>query len=215
MTAVAQPPPTTGRLRAAWAAAHTPVPGVPRWARLAAQAVPFTVLPSSVWRIATCTFHAPLDGGAVQDSGNLPWWLPLELYVVLLSAVSELLAFAALGLIARWGEVFPRRLPVLRGRRVPVAAAVVPAALGATALVLITTLFTVMVSTGRTIQGRPLRGGIPVFTGDWHTVVLVVCYAPLLLWGPLLAAVTVAYWRRRRRPSGTHACTRPGPTMAG
>ncbi|MET8628836.1 hypothetical protein ABZW30_34725 [Kitasatospora sp. NPDC004669] len=207
----AHPPDTRNRLRAAWAAAHTPVPGVPRWARIAARAVPFTVLPSSAWRIVTCTFHVPLDGGAVQTSGNLPWWFPLELYVIVLSVVSELLAFTALGLIARWGEVFPRWLPFLRGRRVPVAAAVVPAALGVAALVLITTLYTVVVSTGRTLQGRPLRG-IPTLTGDWHSVVLVVCYGPLLLWGPLLAAVTVAYWRRRT--SGAYACTRPGPTMA-
>ncbi|WBP89972.1 hypothetical protein [Kitasatospora cathayae] len=196
--AAAHASPTAGRLRTAWAAAHTPVPGVPRWARIAARAVPFTVLPSSAWRIATCTFHVPLDGGAVQDSGNLPWWLPLELYVVLLSAVSELFAFAALGLVARWGEVFPCRLPLLGGRPVPVAAAVVPAVLGATVLTVGTVLFTVMLSTGRTIQGRPLRDGVPVFTGDWHTVVLIACYAPLLLWGPLLAAVTVAYRRRRR-----------------
>jgi hypothetical protein len=26
----------------------------------------------------------------------------------------------------------------------------------------------------------------------------VLAYAPLLLWGPLLAAVTLAYWQRRR-----------------
>ncbi|MFH9353777.1 hypothetical protein [Kitasatospora sp. NPDC017646] len=43
----AQPSPAAGRLRTAWAAAHTPVPRVPRWARIAARAVPFTVLPSS------------------------------------------------------------------------------------------------------------------------------------------------------------------------
>lgn len=32
-----------GRLRDAWVAAHHPVPGVPRWARNAAYAVPYTV----------------------------------------------------------------------------------------------------------------------------------------------------------------------------
>jgi len=47
--------PTKGRIRAAWAAAHTPVLGVPTWARTAAMVVPFTVLPSSLWRIAVCT----------------------------------------------------------------------------------------------------------------------------------------------------------------
>jgi hypothetical protein len=29
--------------------------------------------------------------------------------------------------------------------------------------------------------------------------VMTACYAPLLLWGPLLAVVTAAYYRRRRR----------------
>jgi len=32
----------------------------------------------------------------------------------------------------------------------------------------------------------------------WH-VLLVACYLPLLLWAPLLAAATWAYWRRRCR----------------
>ncbi|GAA2808117.1 hypothetical protein RMN57_02960 [Kitasatospora sp. CM 4170] len=184
-------------LRAAWTAAHTVVPGVPRWVRIAAFAIPFTVLPSSAWRIATCTFHAPLDGGGVQESGNLGW-LPIELYVVLLSVVSEVLAFAAVGLIAPWGEVFPRWIPGLRGRRVPVAAAVVPAGLGAAVLTVVPLYSAVMLAGGRTLTGQPLDAGIPLATHDWRTVVLVVCYAPLLLWGPMLAAVTVGYWRRRR-----------------
>ncbi|MFJ3792694.1 hypothetical protein [Kitasatospora sp. NPDC090091] len=194
-------------LRAAWAAAHAVVPGAPRWARIAAFAVPFTVLPSSVWRIATCTFHAPLDGGGAQESGNLGW-LPIELYVVLLSVVSEVLAFAAVGLVAPWGEVFPRWIPGLRGRRVPLAAAVVPAGLGAVVLTVVPLYSAVMLAGGRTLVGQPLDAGVPLFTHDWRAVVLVVCYAPLLLWGPLLAAVTAAYWRRRRR-------THPRPGAAG
>ncbi len=32
----------------------------------------------------------------------------------------------------------------------------------------------------------------------WEGAVVVVTYAPLLAWGPLLAALTVAYVRRRR-----------------
>ena len=82
--------------------------GVSRWARIAAFAVPFTVLPSSLWRIAACTFHAPITRGAI-DYGNAPSGLPgvpLALYVILLSIASELLAFTAIGLVATWGEVF-------------------------------------------------------------------------------------------------------------
>jgi hypothetical protein len=94
------------------------------------------VLPSSVWRIAGIVFHLPLDGSAVSDrgSGDVPSWLPMEVYVVVLSILSEVLAFTAVGLIARWGEVFPQWVPGLRGRIVPRLAAVIPAALGAAAL---------------------------------------------------------------------------------
>ncbi|WP_395292237.1 hypothetical protein ACF9IK_00450 [Kitasatospora hibisci] len=204
---------TPQRLRATWRAAHAPVPGVPRWARIAAYTVPFTALPASAWRIAVVVFHVPLDGGAVQDTGSLPFWLPIEVYVLLLSAVSELLAFTAVGLIAGWGEVFPRWLPLLRGRRVPIPAAVVPAALGATVLTLLWTAVFVIFTTRRTLQGHPLSTDNPLAMHDWHAAVLAACYGPLLLWGPLLAAVTVAYWRRRtaagKRATGrgrTHGC---------
>ncbi|WP_342668602.1 DUF2283 domain-containing protein [Streptomyces niveus] len=43
--------PRTG-LRGAWRAAHAPVRGVPRWAKMAAYAIPFIVLPSGVLRLA-------------------------------------------------------------------------------------------------------------------------------------------------------------------
>src|SRR5581483_10165743 len=83
------------RIHAVWARAHDPAAGVSRWARIAAYAVPFTVLPSSLWRIAACTFHAPITRGTI-DYADAPSGLPgvpLALYVILLSIASELLAF--------------------------------------------------------------------------------------------------------------------------
>ena len=207
MTTVTRTPPAgqgapaAGRIRAVWAAAHAPAPGVPRWARIAACAVPLTVLPSSVWRIAACTFHAPImrgDLGSDLGSSGLPG-VPLGLYVVLLSIVSELLAFTAVGLVSAWGEVVPRWIPVLRGRRVPTLAAVIPAALGAAALTLLWTWMAVTMSLGLRIDGRPQAAAAPVSFGDWKGLVAVAAYAPLLVWGPLLGAVTISYWRRRRR----------------
>ena len=197
-------PPATGRLRAAWNAAHQPVPGVPRWARRAAYAIPFTVLPSSLWRIGTVVLHLPLDDGEARNSGSLPPWIPIELYVILLSVLSELLAFTAVGLIARWGEVVPRWIPLLRGRTVPVRAAVLPAAAGSVILTVMWTGVAVTTAAGRTIQGHALDKTMPLSTFDWRAVVLAVTYAPLLLWGPLLAALTVHY-RRRRRQVGASA----------
>ena len=192
---------TATKIPAAWAAAHAPAAGVPRWARVAACAVPFTVLPSSAWRIAACTFHAPIvRGDVVSDvtSSGVPG-VPLWLYVILLSIVSELLAFTAVGLVSTWGEVFPRWVPGLRGRRVPALGAVVPAALGAAVLTLLWTWMAVSMSLGLRLDGRPQAATAPVSFGDWKGLVAVAAYAPLLLWGPLLGAVTISYWRRRRR----------------
>ncbi|MFD1542465.1 hypothetical protein [Nonomuraea guangzhouensis] len=209
MTTLTEMPPTTGRLRAAWTAAHAPVPGVPRWARIAAYAIPFTVLPASLWRIAAVTLHLPIGHGE-QGAGDIPSWLPMELYVVLLSIFSELVAFTAIGLISAWGEVFPRWIPGLRGKRVPVLVACVPAGLGAVALTWLWTMAAVTTSAGRDIHGRPLAADFPLEFHDWQGLLAVAAYAPLLLWGPLLAALTVAYWRRRHaRPTAPVAAHRP------
>ncbi|WP_210747821.1 hypothetical protein [Actinomadura latina] len=210
------------RVRAGWRAAHEAVEGVPRWARVAALAVPFTVLPSGLWRIAVFALHLPIiaeddlgpGDGPGGGRGDLPGWLPMEVYVVLLSVFSELVAFTAVGLIARWGEVFPRWVPWVRGRRVPITAAVIPAAVGAAIL---TVLWTVSIVNGlvfrETIQGRPLPDGFPIHFGSWEGVLGVVAYAPLVAWGPLLGVVTVAYFRRRVRSSP--APTRRGRTTPG
>ncbi|MGW1891289.1 hypothetical protein ACWCP6_13690 [Streptomyces sp. NPDC002004] len=176
------------RLRAAWRAAHTPVAGVPRRIRRVACAVPLAVLPSSLWRLPAA-FDRRIGTGE-------------RLYVVFLSVLSEALAFTAFGLIARWGEVFPRWIPFLRGRRVPTAAAVVPAAVGATVLTLLWSVLALVTQImGRTIRGGELPHDFPSEAGGWEAVWFYVCYAPLVLWGPLLAVLTVAYWRRRRAGS--------------
>src|SRR6201995_787199 len=200
MTTVTRTPPA-GRIHAVWTAAHLPAAGVSRRARIAALAIPLTVLPSSLWRIAVCTFHAPImrgGAGSALGGSGVPG-VPLWLYVILLSIVSELLAFTAVGLVSTWGEVFPRWIPGLRGRRVPALAAVVPAALGAAVLTLLWTWTAVNMSLGLRIDGRPQAATAPVSFGDWKGLVAVTAYAPLLLWGPLLGAVTISYWRRRRR----------------
>ncbi|MUN36483.1 hypothetical protein [Actinomadura litoris] len=190
----------TARAGAAWRAAHEPVAGVPRWARTAALAIPFLVLPSSLWRIVGVTLHVPIVNGADEAGadGNLPSWLPGEVYVVLLSLLSEGLAFTAVGLVCTWGEVFPRWVPFLRGRRVPTLGAVIPAALGAAILTPLWGTLAVFVPWEKTVQGRPVEGSDPMDLGTWEGVLAYGAYLPLVLWGPLLAAVTVAYWRRRR-----------------
>ncbi|MFF4795746.1 hypothetical protein ACFY2M_40000 [Streptomyces sp. NPDC001276] len=189
---------TPGRLRAAWAALHTPVDGVSRGARTAAAVIPFSVLPASLWRIAGIGFHLPLDGGLHPGHGQVPLWLPMEAYVVILSILSEALAFLAFGLIARWGEVWPRWIPRLRGRRVPISAAVIPAGLGAAILTAMWSWAMLTEAFGKTAQWRPLPPDNPMTLHDWHSALMFAAYVPLVLWGPLLGWLAVAYWRRRR-----------------
>ncbi|GAU71250.1 Syd protein [Streptomyces sp. NBRC 110611] len=173
-----------GRLRAAWRAAHEPVAGVSRRMQLTAYAVPFTVLPASLWRLPAAF------GDGIGFGGRA--------YIVFLSVLSKVLAFTAIGLIARWGEVFPRWIPFLRGRRVPTKAALIPAAIGATILTLLWTVLTLATQImGTTIRGDDLPGDFPSEVGGWEAASFYVCYTPLILWGPLLAVVTVAYWKRR------------------
>lgn len=190
-----------GAVRARWEAAHRAAPGVPAWARAAATIIPFLVLPSSLWRITACTFHVPLVDGLPADvSGNLPSWLPVEIYVILLSIASEVVAFSAVGLVATWGEVFPRWVPGLRGRRVPPLVAVVPAAAGAAVLTLVATWVAISYPLGLDIRGDSTSQAFGLFSfHTWQGALAIAAYAPLLGWGPLLGALTVAYARRRRR----------------
>ncbi len=184
MTAVTDQPVTARRLRDAWRAAHDPVAGVPRWARIAALAVPFTVLPAGLWRLPA----------AFDDGSGFGEWA----YVVFLTVLSEALAFTTIGLVARWGEVVPRWVPFLRGRRVPPKAAIIPATLGAVVLTVLWTAAWVAEFAGVTLRGEPIPANFPTQAGGWKAATYYACYLPLLLWGPLLAAVTVAYARRRR-----------------
>jgi hypothetical protein len=94
--------------------------------------------------------------------------------------------------------VFPRWIPLLGGRRVPTKAAVIPATLGAVAVTVLWTAAFVADFLGVTLSGEPTPENFPTKAGGWEAAIFYACYLPLLLWGPLLAAVTFAYARRRR-----------------
>ncbi|TMR08745.1 hypothetical protein ETD86_46535 [Nonomuraea turkmeniaca] len=88
-----------------------------------------------------------------------------------------------LGLTQRWGEVFPRWLPVLRGRRVPPLLAVIPA--GFVSIIITVAGLTYI---RWTIAGR-------FALAEWGAW-LPECFWPL--WGAALAAATVSYHQRRK-----------------
>ena len=161
-----------------------PVPGTPRWAVCAAYVAALSVVPSALWRTAV-GFGLPLGWSDEQlriqqmpGSGTV--------YVVALSVVSIGAAALTLGLVYQWGEVTPRVLPLIGGRIIPPLAAVVPAFLGGVAVVAICAMSAANWDTVSGFADKPRSG--------W-ALLMIVCYLPALLWGPLLLSVTWAYWR--------------------
>ncbi|MEV8015888.1 hypothetical protein AB0O76_05945 [Streptomyces sp. NPDC086554] len=155
----------------------------PRWAVWAAHLTTLVVLPSGLWRIALVLGYP----SGYHEAGFVPFQTPgAKIWMLALSVVCELLAFLTIGLVRPWGEDVPRWIPLIGGRPVHPLAATVPAALGAVALTAMwasmpwwwTHPHADMTDTGRLMVG--------------------IIYQPLVLWGPLLAAVTVSYYRRQR-----------------
>ncbi|MBW5483067.1 hypothetical protein GPJ59_14530 [Streptomyces bambusae] len=158
--------------------------------RLTAKAAALTVLPSCVWRLVIAV-GIPVGWGAETDlhHSNFPGWFSFHLLG--LSAFQECLGLLTLGLVQRWGEAVPHWVPRIGGGRIPPLVAVVPATLGALAVTWITV--DGALSWHDIMAANP--GGPTDGFGYWY---FTLSYAPLLLWGPLLAIVTTGYWRRRR-----------------
>jgi hypothetical protein len=159
----------------------------PRWAERLAHAIPFLVLPSSLWRLAVA-FGFPM--GMLNDAGELDvvrGWPAV--YIAAITLVCEAVALTAFGLVRPLGEEVPRWLPIFGGRAVRPTAVIVAATVGSVALMLIWTVGFWQVWT----SGKPG----PMASPAWAAV-FTICYAPLNLWGPALLALTWAYSRRRR-----------------
>jgi hypothetical protein len=126
---------------------------------------------------------------AGQESGK---WIGAALTLGNFNLVGAILM---LGLVQRWGDIFPRWMIGLAGRRVPIALAVVPASLVSVLLVV---------------------GGIGIWSGLGQMVANLVAsgaenmevvgaiifeLGPTLLfpvWGAALAIATLSYYYRRR-----------------
>jgi hypothetical protein len=158
---------------------------VPRQVAVAAHLTALTVLPSGVWRVVLgCGVTLGFARADLRADG-MPGWGTVM--VVGLTVLTEALALLTLGLVQPWGEVVPRWVPLLGGRRVPPAAAVVPATLGGVMLTFIWVFALMGVFTGR----------LDEMTGAGWRALMIACYLPALLWGPLLLWVTWHYHRRR------------------
>jgi hypothetical protein len=155
-----------------------------RWGRVAAIVAAACALPYGLLRMSWLT-PWPI-GGSPAELATSP---EMRLHGLLLGLAALAGAVLTTGLVARWGEVWPRWMPVVRGRRVPVAAAVVPGTL-------VAALFTV--------AAVPMVA-MMIGSGElWGVLVF-----PFPIWGPALGMAVLGYALRRQGEPD-----RPG-TLAG
>jgi hypothetical protein len=163
-----------------------------RWGRaaaLVAAAVPtFYALTRVAWVLGIPLGFSPDD---VADLAGDDGWIA----ALGLGGFALVGAVLTLGLFQRWGEVFPRWMLGLAGRRVPVLLAVIPATVVAVAVL----------PAGLSLVAVGLGEGQLAFTADrWGAIGPMILWP---LWSVALGAATYAYWLRRR---GTcRSCGRP------
>lgn len=150
---------------------------IARWGVTATWVAALSPLPYVVSRLTWLTPWPVLAGGI--DLSEDP---AIRLMGILLGLVAECCLWLTLGLIRPRGEVFPRWVPFVGGRVVPVAAAVIPGLTGAVLLTI----------AGRSMVQQCLFGAGGEAAGRW-----LVLLMPMWLWGPALAVATLAYWQRR------------------
>ncbi|WP_171169401.1 hypothetical protein [Streptomyces sp. I05A-00742] len=160
---------------------------VPRWAQRTARLLPWMGLPVCLWRLP---IGFDFTMGMDMDPAPWPRWLAVG-YVVLLSLLSETFALLCSGLVRPWGEVFHDRVPVFRGRRIPPAAVVVPATLAGLA-------FSALLVQWFLVSFELAGFHDMAYDNVWWHVLAVTVSGLCALWGPLVLALTWAYWRRRR-----------------
>ena len=112
-------------------------------------------------------------------------------------------AVLMLGLVQRWGEVFPRWMIGLAGRRVPIALALVPASI-------VSVLFMVA-GIGIWAGFAPMANAAAASGQDYRIIVGPTLLFPL--WGAALAVATLGYYYRRRGPCSV--CGRGAHSEAG
>jgi hypothetical protein len=112
-----------------------------------------------------------------------------------LATLAVIGAMLTLGLIRRWGEVFPPGIPIIGGGRVPLALAVVPASLVAVLVTNAGLMYWRMTFFG---GGFEIAGILLTLEDSWAALVPELLWP---VWGTALGAATAAYYFRRRRPA--------------
>jgi hypothetical protein len=165
-----------------------------RWGRIAvyvATVVPlFYALTRYAWALGFPLGMSEESLHRGQESGT---WIS-GLFLATFGLVGEILM---LGLVQRWGEVFPRWMLGLAGRQVPIALAVVPASLVSVLLI----VGGIAIWSGLTQMAANLMVG---GAEDIEIIVAIIFQVgPTLLfpvWGVALVVATLGYDYRRRGP---------------
>lgn len=153
-----------------------------RWGRVAVLVAVVPPLAYALTRFVWLVYPLGFDRVAWEAGRATGSLLP----GVWLGAFAVVGAVLTVGLVRPWGEVFPRWVPRLAGRRVPVTVAVVPASFVAV----------VLVPAGISMVRQVLSGAAGAdIVADW------AAFGPTFLWplwGLALGAATLAYALRRR-----------------
>jgi hypothetical protein len=157
-----------------------------RWATYAAMVIP------ALYSLTRLAWAAGVPLGITQEfleKGQETGLWQIGASLGILGLVGALLTW---GLIRPWGEIFPRWLPFIGGRRVPPALAIVPASIVSVLVTSAGLMYVRLVLSGR----LGITEVLDLDLGEnWATI------APELLWplwGIALAAATYAYYLRRR-----------------
>ncbi|MBH5337986.1 hypothetical protein IHE55_25695 [Streptomyces pactum] len=162
------------------ATGHPEVLPPARWAVWAAWAAPLGVLPSSVWRVA-----AGFGNGHTTTE---------SVYMLFLSIAMVGTAFLTVGLVSRWGEVYPRWMPRVAGRPVPARTVTRIARIGGWLLVVIILYGVLNNIFGFVEEGARLIDQDKEFEQPPAWVAWL--YLPAAPWGFLVLAVAGDYARR-------------------
>ena len=179
-----------------------------RWVRIAvyvAMVAPiFYALTRYAWALGFPLGMGEEQFRSGQESGK---WMGGALFLGNFILVGAILM---LGLVQRWGEIFPRWMIGLAGRRVPIALAIIPASLASVLLI----VGGIGIWSGLESMITNLRAGGA--DNSEVTGAIIFQLGPTLLfpvWGAALAVATLGYYFRRRGPC--NACGRGASSEVG
>lgn len=167
-------------------------PPVQSWAAVAGWGCALCVLPSALWRVAMLS---GINTGFAETEifrGSIA----AAAYVIGLEVLQVTGGILCLGLIQRWGEVWPFWVPKFAGRTITPE---LPFCLGLAANI---ALYVLIFGVASMFAGQWLgirAAWVPTVGMSAAQVLwLTVCYAPMLAWPPLLSIALLGFWRRRR-----------------